>query len=165
MKKYSVLLCALNSILCATSSVHCAGVAWKSASDIGFEIRNHDTYPIRVYVGLLGEQETKFVVTNLFDEGIVAARQGTMIKNLQIPLDINSGVFGIVIEYQNPITKKTYVNSYTIAPGKTMFLAWENKKLRPQQGKGIFQAITQSGLSLAKNVTQKDINLFAQKTL
>ncbi|BDC34942.1 hypothetical protein Noda2021_09000 [Candidatus Dependentiae bacterium Noda2021] len=164
MKTLSVLLCAFNSILCA-SAVHCAGVTWKTASDIGFEIRNHDTYPIRVYVGLLGEQDTKFVVTTLFDEGVVAARQGNVIKNLQIPLDINSGVFAIVIEYQNPITKKTYVNSYTIAPGKTMFLAWENKKLRPQQGKGIFQPVTQSGLSLAKNITQKDIHFFAQKTL
>ncbi len=146
-----------SNLLCARS--------WQSQQDVGFEIRNHDRYPITVSLQQLVAENPDnpndvTPVAHILKNITVPAKQGTIIKSLQKNLNIHEGIFGIAIEYTDPITNAAQQKLYIIQPGKTMYVAWENSALRPQKGRGVFQRTTQSGWSLNNNVTPADIQIF-----
>lgn len=136
-------------ILCALISTNIWSLSeLESKHGITFELRNHDTYPIRI--SLLDPVINKII----FQDITVPASKGKMIPSYQKSVDINQGFLRLIVHYKNPATARQATKSYTFAPGKTLFLAWEKKELRPQ--KGIFGK-TQSGMSLKNNLTLKDI--------
>lgn len=120
----------------------------EATQGITFELRNHDTYPIRV--SLIDPVINKII----FQDITVPASKGKVIPSFQKSVDITQGFLRLIVNYKNPATARQAVKSYTFAPGKTLFLAWEKKEIRPQ--KGIFGK-TQSGISLKNNITPKDI--------
>ncbi|MFZ5954302.1 MAG: hypothetical protein ACOYT8_04365 [Candidatus Dependentiae bacterium] len=141
------------------------GRSWQNPQDIGFEIRNHDRYPITVSLQQLVAENPEnpndvTPVAHLFKNIVVPAKQGTRIAHFQHPLDIHEGIFGLVVDYTNSRTQQAEQRLYLIQPGKTIFVAWENGSLRPQKGRGVFQRTSQSGWSLNNNVTQNDLPIF-----
>lgn len=139
--------------------------SWQSQQDVGFEIRNHDRYPITVSLQQLVAENPDnpndlTPVAHILKNITVPAKQGTLIKNLQKNLDIHQGIIGIVIEYTDPLTNTAQQKLYIVQPGKTIYVAWENSSLRPQKGRGVFQRTTQSGWSLNNNVTPADLQIF-----
>lgn len=151
------------ALLITSSSL--MGRAWQSSRDIGFEIRNHDRYPITVSLQQLtleNPEDPNSVepVAHIIKNAVVGGKQGTIIPSLQKALNINESIIGIVINFTNPATQQQDERLYIVQPGKTIYVAWENQQLRPQKGRGIFQRETQSGWSLANNVTQNDLRPF-----
>lgn len=138
--KYIIIL---SSMLCGIT--WCA--EWKTPQDIGFEIRNHENYPITVtLVDYLNPR------AYAFKDVYVSAKMGKNIPALKKALDIHNP-YKLTIQYttKNGEVTETFLLS---SINKTLFVAWENGKLRPQ--KGSFGK-TQSGLSLKRNLTQNDI--------
>jgi hypothetical protein len=139
---YALLLLSIIS-----STVLC--LEWKTPQDIGFEIRNHESYPITV--SLTDYFNPKAYA---FKDVYLPGKTGKNIASLKKALDINNP-YKLTLQYA---TNTGYVTKTYLLSGinKTLFVAWENEQLRPQQG--IFGK-TQSGLSLKRNLTKKDISL------
>ncbi|BDC34943.1 hypothetical protein Noda2021_09010 [Candidatus Dependentiae bacterium Noda2021] len=118
---------------------------WQSAEDIGFEIRNHDTYPITVTVSdaTLPAQ----VLPAAIWQTTVPGKGFLSLSSLKKALDINRPSY-IFIQY------KDQIKVFEPKVGKTWFVAWENGNLRPQQGR---KGKTLSGYSLANNVTSAEL--------
>ncbi|BDC34941.1 hypothetical protein Noda2021_08990 [Candidatus Dependentiae bacterium Noda2021] len=155
----------LVALLLVVTSVSLLGRAWQSSRDIGFEIRNHDRFPIRVSLQQLtlenpNDPNSVAPVAHIIKDAVVGGKQGTVIPSLQKALNINENIVGIVVNFTDPATLQQYERLYLVQPGKTIYVAWENRQLRPQKGRGVFQRETQSGWSLANNVTQNDLRPF-----
>lgn len=157
--KFSTLIATL---LCTAPCLTiAAGKVWQNPYNIGFEIRNHDNKPITVTL-----KHAPTMITQTADPLFYLNADDTIIwrtvvngkrtfgsyPTLATPVDINEPLY-LLIEYTNKQNQSAFAY-YRFTPGKTVFVAWENQQLRPQKGKG---GATQSGLSLANNVTTTDI--------
>lgn len=160
MKLYIVMILAFLS----HSLTHAAGKVWQHPLNIGFEIRNHDSKPITVtlkYAPTLIIKTADPLIYLNPDDSIIwkttvnGKKIFGSIPTLATPVDIREQLY-LIIEYADKQGNPTF-KYYRFAPNKTVFVAWENQQLRPQKGKG---GITQSGFSLANNITLADIESY-----
>lgn len=154
----------LFALLCWSPCLLAVGKVWQNPYNIGFELRNHDSRPITI---TLKHEPTMITQTAdpLFylnaDDSIIwrttvnGKKTFGNYPTLATPVDIREPLY-LIIEYTNKQGKVTFAY-YRFTPNKTVFVAWENQQLRPQKGKG---GATQSGLSLANNVSVADIESY-----
>ncbi|BDC34938.1 hypothetical protein Noda2021_08960 [Candidatus Dependentiae bacterium Noda2021] len=134
-------------LLLIPCSTYCVGKIWHTPEDIGFEIKNFDTKPITFWL-----YQTKDKKSVLVENKTIQPQTDIVSKQLNI-----QDTYSIRIRYNNN-QGKPQEKKYQFKPGKTIFIAWQQGKLRPQKGKGICPArISESGFNLSKNVTNGDV--------
>lgn len=145
MKYQMILLFLLINLSNSITAV--AGKIWKSPEDIGFEFKNKG--PGDILFSLYQIKPTKEL---LIKKQHLAPNQESFSKQLDI-----TSQYELHVHYK---TKKgiSTLKRYQVKPGKTIFITWEDERIRPQRGKGICPArVSDSGFNLSRNVTMADV--------
>lgn len=145
--KYQKILIALAVIIVSNSLWGVAGKIWKSPDDIGFEFKNKG--PSDITFSLV---QTKPSARTLVNQHHLSPNGQTFSQQLDIQAS-----YELQVNYK---TKRGTQESrrYRIKPGKTIFITWEDEKIRPQRGTGICPSrVSDSGFNLSRNVTNADV--------
>lgn len=122
-----------------------AGKIWKTPEDTGFELKNNS--PTHLF----------FTLYQIKPERAVIIKNQRLEKDDLFTTELNIQAHH-ELHITHPIKNKNLTNRYIIKPGKTIFVIWENDKLRAQRGKGLCPArMSDSGFNLSRNVNNSDI--------
>lgn len=145
--KYQIIFSFLMFALCNNSVYGVAGKIWKSPEDIGFEFKNKG--PGDISFSLI---KTKPTPSTIVQNQHLSPDNQTFSKQLDIQAS-----YELHVDYKNK-NGNSARKRYRIKPGKTIFITWEDEKIRPQRGKGICPArLSDSGFNLSRNVTNADV--------
>ncbi len=137
-----------------------AGIPWLTHTY--FELRNHDSLPVDAFVLQPATYQAQAPGVTEYKQARadfkrIAAKKGSAISTFSFPLVATQPTY-LVLSYKDSQGRVEQA-MYSFAVGKTIYIAWENGKIRPQ--KGSFGK-TASGKSLRNNVSSYDIILLTK---
>lgn len=127
------------------------------AVNINFELRNHEPYPISIKVfqkaGVRLQDKKQIRTASNSYVATIPAKTGNKISSINYSADEFKPTYLRISYYSNGIDVIRY---FGLPVGRTLFLAFKEGKLLPQQGI-LFGKITSSGYSLSNNVKAQEI--------
>ncbi|MFZ5954476.1 MAG: hypothetical protein ACOYT8_05260 [Candidatus Dependentiae bacterium] len=135
-----------------------AGIIYNlRAVDINFELRNHESYPISIKIfqkaGARLQDKRQIRTAAHSYVTTIPAKKGNKISSATYSADAYKPTYLRISYYSNGIDITRY---FGLPVGRTLFLAFKEGKLLPQQGI-LFGKITSSGHSLSNNVKAQEI--------